>query len=494
MRYALTLLLLANVACRTTETSDAAARDIERFVQQTLRAIPDVPSVGIAIVRDGKPYYAGGFGYADVEKKTAANAQTAYYIGSTTKAYTGLACAILANRGLLDLDAPITKYLPEVKMAAPLDVKKITLRKFLTHTSGIENDAIVFRTAFSGEHNPALLVSLLNSSKPRQEGFHYDNLGYVVASLVIERVTGQPWQKALDELVFTPLGMNHTTAYMSEASRWPLASPYEMNRQGQMELLRFVKNDQMMHAAGGIVTTPAELERWLEANINEGRIGGRQVIPAEAFREAQRQQVATTIERDRFKGRGYGFGWYQATLDGDDVLFHGGGYEGWRSHVSFMKDKKIGVAVATNSGGFAVPVISLIAGYIYDRFLQKPDAEASNADRLGKLKANIEQQRQRFLADVEKRSKRPWMLQHPNQAYVGTYESPLYGRLRIEQRGDKLVASLAQLNAVVEAFTEPETARVELVPGSGEVLRFTFGNSDIAQSVKWADEVFQRVD
>ena len=85
------------------------------------------------------------------------------------------------------------------------------------------------------------------------------------------------------------------------------------------------------------------------------------------------------------------------------------------------------------------------------------------------------------------------MLAHPNASYAGVYESPLYGRLTIEQRSGTLVAKMAQLAAPVEAFTEPETARVELVPGSGEVLRFTFGPGEAAESVQWADEVFRRV-
>jgi CubicO group peptidase (beta-lactamase class C family) len=109
----------------------ASAHDIEPFVTRTLRDIPLVPDVGIAVVRDGKAYTRNG--------------GTAYYIASSTKAFTGLACAILAARGAIDLDAPITRYLPEVTMAPPLDAGKLTLRQFLTHTSGIANGAITFR-------------------------------------------------------------------------------------------------------------------------------------------------------------------------------------------------------------------------------------------------------------------------------------------------------------------------------------------------------------
>ena len=418
---------------------------------------------------------------------TPATARTGYYIASSTKSYSGLACAILAQRGRIDLDAPIVRYLPEVTS----DAGKVTLRQLLTHTAPIDNDGVVFRTAYTGEHTPALLASLLNRSKPRKEGFRYDNLGYVVASLVIERVTGKPWQRALDELVFEPLGMHETTAYMSEARRRPLAVPYEMNRKGEMIRSTFVKNDQMMHAAGGIVTTPADLARWLAANVNDGRIGSRQLIPAAPFAEAHRQQVATTMVRDEFKASGYGFGWYQSEYDGDKVLFHLGGFEGWRAHVSFMPEKRIGVAVVTNSGGQSGRVLNFLAAYVYDRLREKPGVEAASADRLTKLAADLSQQRERFLAGVADRAKRPWMLKHPNEAYAGRYESPMYGTLVIEQRGDKLIASLAHMQSEVEAFTEPESARIELPPGNGSVLRFTF-NGDSVASLTWDGEPLQR--
>lgn len=480
MRIAAALLMLLTLSCRT------APNGIDGIVSRTLETVPDMPSVGVAIVRDGKPYYANAYGYADLESKTRAGRDTAYYIASSTKSYTGLACAILAERGLIDLDAPITKVLPEVKLEPPLDAGRITLRQFLTHTPGIKNDAIVFRTAFSGQHTPAQLVALLDSSRPQEPGFHYDNLGYVVASLVIERVTGKPWQKVLDEIIFTPLGMNRTTAYMSEARQWPMATPYTINRKGEIERVRFVKNDQMMHAAGGMVTTPADLTRWLAANL-----AGTSSIPASAFREAQRQQVAATMQRDRLKAHGYGFGWFLARLDGtDEVLFHGGGFVGWRAYVSFMPEKRIGIALVTNSNELGA--LGFLMTALYDHLLEKPGAEATFERNLATLKETQAKDRRQFLAGIEQRSKRTWQLQHPNGVYTGAYENPLYGTLRIEEREGRLVASLAQMSAVLEAFTEPETARLELVPGSGEVLRFTF-NGDAVQSVKWGDEVFRRV-
>ena len=467
MRTAAALLIAFSLSCQSLppqQPADAATRDIDRFITDVMQRIPAVPSVALSVVRDGKPYYTRVYGNP---------AGSVYYIGSTTKAYTGLACALLAERGRLDLDAPVRTYLPEVTGSAG----NISLRRYLTHTSEIDNDAIVFRTAFSGQHTSPQLVALLGQSKPGKPGVNYDNLGYVVASLVIERVTGKPWQLALDELVFTPLGMNRTTAYVSEAQRWPMAVPYALTRSGQMAPLDFMKNDQMMHAAGGIVTTPEDVTRWLAANIN------RSTFPAAAWNEIQRQQVETTVERWPFKARGYGFGWYQSDLGGENALFHGGGFEGWRSWFSFLPEKKHGVGVMFNA---AVPISisTFISSYVHDRLLEKPGLEQAYAEQLTKLQALSKESASRYVAEAEKRAQRTWSLQRSNQSYAGRYDNPLYGTLTIEQRGDKLYASIGQLSSVLEPFTEPETARVELIPGSGEVLRF--GD----HAVTWRDERF----
>jgi CubicO group peptidase (beta-lactamase class C family) len=466
MRTAAVLLLALTVSCRPAALRDPVIPDIDRFVNDLLQRLPEVPSVALSIVRDGKPYYTRVYGRSG---------GTAYYIGSTTKAYTGLACAVLAQRGQLDLDAPIGKYLPEVTGPAG----EVTLRRYLTHTSEIDNDAITFRTAFSGEHTASLLMAVLSESKPGKPGFSYDNLGYVVASLVIERVTGKRWQDALDDLVFTPLGMNQTTAYMSEAARWRMATPYAITRTGEMAPLGFMKNDRMMHAAGGIVTTPDDVNRWLAANINQ------ETLPRAAYGETHRQQVATKIDRGPFKGHGYGFGWYQAELNGEMVLFHGGGFEGWRSWFSFMPGSRIGVGTMFNAS-VPLSVSTLISAYAYDRILGKSDIEQIYAAELAKLDKQAEDAKARYIADAAKRAQRPWMLANPNASYTGRYENPLYGTLTIEERGDELWASIGGLSSVLEAFTEKESARVELIPGAGEVLRFG------ENAIMWRESRFER--
>jgi CubicO group peptidase (beta-lactamase class C family) len=488
----LLLLLTLSTSCTSVAPEkDAELRDIDRFVLKTLQTLPEIPSIGVAIVRNGKTY-ARGYGWADVERRVAADAETGYYNGSNTKAYTAVLCAMLAEEGVLDLDAPVTKYLPELRFPESISPAQTTLRRFLSHTSEVSNGGITFRTAYTGEHSPELLVRVLGMSKPGPKGFKYDNLGYVVASLVIERVTGRKWQDVLDERLFTPLGMRRTTAYMSEARRQRIASPYDMTGTGAMALIPFGwKDDSMMHAAGGIVTTPADLAKWLEANLTRGKVGSRQVLPEAAFAEVQRRQTEAKRNPYLFAVQSYGFGWYQADFHGERALYHGGGFEGWRSVYTLLPEKGLAVGAMLNAG-FSHSPAELVSAYIYDRLLHVPDVEKTYDEKLAALRARFDTVKKNQVEETAKRAARASMLAHPLDAYTGRYETPTIGTLTIERRGDKLVASIGRLSSELQPFTEPESARVELSPGTGEVLRFQFSGGAAADAVKWDEEVLVR--
>lgn len=295
-------------------------------------------------------------------------------------------------------------------------------------------------------------------------------------------MTGKKWQDVLDARLFTPLGMDRTTAYMSEARKRRIAAPYNMTDAGTMVLLPYGwKDDSMMHAAGGLVTTPADLAKWLKANLDEGP----------AFAETHRQQVRTQRPGLLFNSNGYGFGWYQSDFHGERAIFHGGGFEGWRSVYSFLPERKIGAGVLTNSG-FSHSPAELISGYVYDRLMNVPGVEKTYADKLAEVRKRFDTVIANRIADAAARAQRPWKLQHPLSAYAGQYESPEFGTLTIEQRGNKLVASLGRLSGELQPFTEPDSARVELVPGTGEPLRFVFTTAATADAVRWGEELMAR--
>jgi len=491
--------LLAACAPSTRPGTAGAAPDAARTARLDrgigeLFALGLSPGMSVAVIRGGDVVYMKGFGQADRERGTAVTPETEFYIASSTKAFTGLAAAILAREGVIDLDVPLSRYLPEVRFKPPLSADAITLRQLLTHTHGISNDGpIVFRTAYSGEHTPEMLVQLLAEQPAAEQGraFRYGNLGYNIASLAIDRAVKGHWQDVLQTRIFAPLGMRSTSARLSTLDRTRLAMPYSSIDSGFVRI-PYAKGDENMHAAGGIISTAADLARWVEANLNQGRIDGRQAIPAAAVADAQRLQVRHSERSDAWPRHGYALGWQVGTHGADTLVHHFGGFPGFGAHVSFMPARGVGV-VALANGGFDQPLIHAAARYAYDVMTGNDSADVRLARERSELARQSAAIRERIGKNRAERAARSQVLPHPLSAYAGTYEHPLYGRLTLRVDGNRLVATIGRLASVTEVFRGDENAlRIELEPGQGEVLRFAFDGAS-ARSVEWSGRTFQRV-
>jgi CubicO group peptidase (beta-lactamase class C family) len=455
-----------------------------------------IPGVAVAVVTRDGPAYLRGFGVRDVHTREPVMPATGFYIASSTKSFTGTLAAILDQRGVISLDAPLSRYLPELRMNAPLSADSVTLRALLTHTSGLRNEPVVFRTAFSGDHDDATLLRLLAQSTPIPRTYRYDNLGYVVAALAMERATGREWQDLLRDELFRPLGMMHTTARISEAraAGWPLASPH-MTGSDSVVRLTMQKQDNTMHAAGGIVTTAEDMVRWVQAQLNGGRVDGRQVIPQAVVRAAHTPQATQTDTFYRYVRTGYGLGWQTADYEGERMVHHFGGFQGWQAHVSFLPERGIGVVVLINdSSPIGGPAPDLIATYAYDLLLSRPGVNAKYAAERERLVANAAEMRQRIRADWERRAARPPTPDERKPFFAGTYENEMMGTLDVRLRDNReLWATVGNLSARLDPFTRPDALRVELLPGSGQVLQFFFRDERTpADSANLNGVVFRR--
>jgi CubicO group peptidase (beta-lactamase class C family) len=470
--------------------ADDLARDMDAFVTATREALGVPPGLAIAVVHGDEVIYERGFGHRDVEEALPVDAETIFYIASSTKSFTALLAALLAERGVLDLDAPVASYLG-VAFETPAGVPLITVRDLLTHESGIENEGLVFRTAYSGQHTSDVLLGLLARSEIGGREFDYTNVGYVITSLIIDRVTGESWKDLLAREIFAPLGMNRTTAYVSGAGGWKVATPYVGAPDG-FQRVEFGKSDDTMHAAGGLLTTVGDMAKWLRVQLNEGRLDGRQVFPADAIRESHRSQAGVDAEFYRFHRIGYGLGWYVADYEGDTLLHHFGSFPGFRSHVSFMPEHGIGVAVLANDDGHGFFVPDLVATYAYDRLLGKAGLSVKYASALEKMGQEILERKERMRVDIEERRRRRFRLTLPRTAYAGTYVNEEIGEAVVEEKDGGLVVRLGRLTATAEPYTEDDTVRVELVPGQGAVMKFHLAGDGRVDGLEIFDRTWQR--
>jgi D-alanyl-D-alanine carboxypeptidase len=233
-----------------------------------------IPGASLAIVRDGRIIKTQGYGFANLELKAPATKDTVYEIGSTSKQFTATAIMMLAEEGKVHLDDPITKYFPE----APQAWHGITIRHLLSHTSGIQNHVAVphwldvFRTKLALETSPSrdeLLKMFFKLPLEFQPGetWAYDNTGYYLLGVIIEKASGKSYWQFLSERIFKPLGMNATRSTDPQPIVPNRASGYEWKNDHFEN--RPVLLPAIAFSAGSLLSTVEDMAKWDAALYTE---------------------------------------------------------------------------------------------------------------------------------------------------------------------------------------------------------------------------------
>src|SRR5688572_6116827 len=436
-----------------------------------LFALDLAPGMGIVVVRDTAVVYMKGLGFADVEARRPFTPKTVFYVASTTKSFTGLAAAMLDLQGKFKLDAPLSRYLPEARFKSPVNADSVTIRELLSHTHGIGGGPVEMRLAYTGEYqgNQQLVSLLAEHGALPDANFRYSNLGYNIAALAMDKVTGESWKETLQRLIFTPLGMKSTSGYISRFTAERLAAPYGSTPAGH-ERLRYGKIDANMQSAGGLVTTLEDEARWLEAHLNDGRVDGKQVIPAAAIREAHRLQANYSRNARGMQMLGYGLGWNIGLLNGRDTLYtHGGGFAGFSTSMSFMPGRRLGVVVMANNGDLGSAITDFAAQAVYGILTGGPRI---TADSLAALRQLVARERENIKADRDRRAARPQTMPLPFAAYAGTYENPLMGTMVVQVNpAGKLEMRMGAAWSAVEVYDGSKN-QLRMQPfGSGLVVQ-----------------------
>jgi CubicO group peptidase (beta-lactamase class C family) len=463
------------VAAPVSKAADEA-RDIDAFVRAAMARIETVPGLSLSVVKGEEVVLVAGYGVADVRTGARVDADTGFYIASATKAFTALALARMATRGEVGLDTPVAAWAGASPLPADL-AGSITLTDLLSHRSGLENAPIPYRAAYTGQHDPALMRALLARTARSQTTpygtFRYTNTGYNLATTLTEGRFGHDWRALVQREVLAPAGMTHTNGWISKARRQGVvATSHVPGDDGRPTPSPLQKVDATMQSAGGLVSTARDMARWLELQLNDGRLDGRRVFPAGLVASTHRAVASQQAEFGPYTRDGYGLGW-QTGRYGDEVLIHHfGNFAGARAHVSFMPARGLGVAVMANEDLMAGELVDLVANYAYDRFAGRPDLTSHYDAELAALAARRDKRQAGLAKSRAERAARPWSLARPTGDYVGPYENPDMGRIEIAQVDGRMTVRAGVMSATAEAGSAPESVRVELVPLQGQILRF----------------------
>jgi D-alanyl-D-alanine carboxypeptidase len=352
----LTPALPATAATPSPKPNDAAlVAQIDQLLQKTYPAAE--PGAAVLVERDGQVVLRKAYGMANLELGVPLGPEMVFRLGSITKQFTATMILKLAEEGKLALDDEVTKYLPDF----PTHGQKITLEHLLTHTSGIKSYTSLaqWRKVLREDLTPQQVVDLFKD-EPADfapgEKWLYDNSGYFLLGMVIEKVTGKTYANALAETLFLPLGLTHT-AYGDDSAVVPgRAAGYE-GSPGHYQNASYLSMTQP-YAAGSLVSTVDDLARWEHA-----------LFSGTLLRKDFFARMTTPYRLKSGKPTGYGYGLAVWSFEGHRVIEHGGGINGFSTDLLAFPDDRIVVAVLSNNPGrepspelVAIEVASLLVG------------------------------------------------------------------------------------------------------------------------------------
>jgi putative ATP-binding cassette transporter len=326
--------------------------EIDAYVQKQM-AEEDIPGVAVAIVQDGAVIYLRGFGVTSLAHPSPVTFQTVFDLASSTKSFTAMGVLLLEDRGLIDLDAPFQRYVPDFRLADQNSAAKITVRHLLTHTSGIPGNVYEAMAYHEGPTALADLLEALSRIYPdRQPGisFEYANANYGLLQILIESVTGMAFEDYMHEAIFVPLGLEHTTLWAEEASMWDRADGHQPFFGHLID--RDIPAIKSAKAAGWVMSCAEDMAKWLILQLDAGVYNGQQLLPAEDVVTAQTPLV---YYEDGGKQIGYGMGWFSGTSDdGTPILWHGGDTPNFMSDMLLVHGADFGVVVLANAQSSSV--------------------------------------------------------------------------------------------------------------------------------------------
>ncbi len=320
------------------------------------RAIDEKRAAGItvAVVQDGEVIFTKGYGYSDYVKRIPVDPETSgFTIGSITKTFIATAIAQLVDRGAIaSLDDPVNKYLKRIQLPGERGAR-VTIRYLLNHRGGLEDRFFGIRHSGKGIEVPlksAEMSRVMPELVMEPGGLAaYSNWGFSLLGFMIEDVTGERLDDYLRKNIWEPLGMAHTSMVYGKVPE-NLSISYMFEADGTPVREIFLDPDNPPHPGvgpmGGIVTTAADMARYMNAQILEGEDGGYPLVSKKMFAELHTEQF-----RNALVGNGFGLAFWTTNLNGVRAIEHGGGAPGFQNMMVMIPEKRLGFFVSAMQGG-----------------------------------------------------------------------------------------------------------------------------------------------
>lgn len=450
------LLAMASPAAYGDEMSQSA---IDTTVERTMKAF-DVPGIAVGIVRDGKLTYAKGYGVRSVDTGHPVTPDTLYGVASNTKAMTVAALAMLVDKGTLNWDDKVTKWIPKFKLSDPWVSREFTIRDMLSHRSGLPlgaGDLMWWpNPTFSRQEVIEGMKHLKPTSSFRSK-YDYDNLLYIVAGEIVSRASGIAWEDFIEQNIFKPTGMDDCRALPERVPAGSNIATPHMVQDGKL-VTTFFSQGEPGSSAAAVNCNVTGMAKWMAVLLNKGKLpDGTQLISAKELTtmwSAQTNKNIPSSWRRDFNTHfyAYGLGFNLMDRSGAFMVQHSGGLQGMVTYFTMLPEQNMGIIVLTNQmNGSAMRAIT---NQILDAELGTIERDwvqiYSDGQKASRARAA------KTVADAAGNRPEGSKASLANKAYTGTYTDAWYGDVKIiEITGGMLRADFTRtplLKGTLEPF------------------------------------------
>lgn len=340
-------LLVLSLAWMNSAAAADRFESIREYIRTELRE-QTVPSIAVAVAKDGKIVWEQGFGWADRERRIPATEHTAYALASVSKPITTTGVMTLVQAGKIDLDRPANDYLGNAKLLAHIgDARAATIRRLANHTSGLP---LHFQYFFADEaaSRPSMDQTILRYGvllRPAGERTQYSNVGFGVLDYVIERVSGMSYAEFMRREVFLPLGMTRTWVGVGQGVDTQEATRYDAAQ------LPLPAMDSDSRGADSVVSSAHDLVRFGMFHVKAHLPDQKQILSDASIDEMQRRTGGRNFYAPQLERAGFGVGFdIDDSVPGYRIVQHDGGMNGVTARLQTFPQQGLALAVIANSG------------------------------------------------------------------------------------------------------------------------------------------------
>lgn len=452
-----------------------------------------IPGLAVAVVQNDKVVVAKGYGVKEAGKPERVGPDSLFQIGSTTKAFTTTAMAMLADEKKLDFDDPVRKYLPYFHLDDPCADAQVTLRDIVSHRTGLSRHDELWDNSPWSREEIIRKVADLPLTRPFRGAYQYNNIMFMTAGEVVASAAKTPWDDVVRTRIFEPLGMTHTRTLFAD---WAPSDRAQGHRWSHNAVsLQTALDDTNLAPAGSIKSSARDMAQWLRFQLADGVIDGKRLVSTESLDATKSPLFPLPIDRSVHETnpftnvQSYAMGWNVQDYRGELMIAHGGALSGFRTAVVLLPYRNTGVVIMANLG--RALGVNALRNAIVDDLLQAKPVRDWNAVYLAVEKKAEDRSAVRVAARESKRNAEAKPT-HELAAYAGTYHDAAYGDVVVALENGALVVRWSRMSIPLVHYAYDTFTAISDEDDVEEMVQFRLGPDGAIQSLTMFGEEFAK--